>query len=89
MVPITHCGSKRYSCPRLRRSDGFTLIELMVVVMIIAVLVAVGLPTFLSFRSHAQDSSAQQTLTVAQKATFGMALQDDIYPDSTTLVESG
>ena len=71
---------------RVRQSEGFTLIELMVVIMIIAVLVAVGLPTYLRFRSHAQDSSAQQSLTVSQKAAFGIALQDDIYPDSATLV---
>lgn len=85
-LPITPLSIEEVSLPRLRQSDGFTLIELMVVIMIIAVLVAMGLPTFLSFRSHAQDSSAQQTLAVAQKATFGIALQDDTYADSTTLV---
>ncbi|MBI5157319.1 MAG: hypothetical protein HZA58_04815 [Acidimicrobiia bacterium] len=58
----------------------------MVVIMIIAVLVAIGLPTYLRFRSHAQDSSAQQSLAVSQKATFGIALQEDGYPDSATLV---
>ena len=45
------------------------------VVMIIAVLVAIGIPTSLSFRSSAQDSAAQQSLAVAQKATFAIALQ--------------
>lgn len=41
---------------------GFTLIELMVVIAIIAVLVAIGLPTFLGFRESAQDRSAQSDL---------------------------
>ena len=69
-----------------RRADGFTLIELMVVIMIIAILVAIGIPTFLRFRSQAQDSAAQQSLAVAQKATFAVALQADIYPDDAALV---
>ncbi len=69
------------------REDGFTLIELMVVVMIIAVLVAIGIPTFLSFRSRAQDSAAQQSLAVAQKATFAIALQsNDLYPAAASLI---
>jgi type IV pilus assembly protein PilA len=41
---------------------GFTLIELMVVVLIIAVLLAIGLPAFVGFRNSAQDRSAQSDL---------------------------
>ncbi len=43
----------------LKRDEGFTLIELMVVVMIIAVLIAIAIPSFLGFRKSAQDRSAQ------------------------------
>ena len=48
---------------RRRREDeeGFTLIELMVVVLIIAILVAIAVPTFMGARSRAQDRSAQST----------------------------
>ena len=47
----------------IRRDDeGFTLIELMVVVMIIAVLIAIAIPSFLGFRKSAQDRSAQSEL---------------------------
>ncbi len=41
---------------------GFTLIETMVVVMIIAVLLVIGLVTFLGFREAAQDRAAQSDL---------------------------
>ena len=47
---------------RLAGDEGFTLIELMVVVMIIAVLIAIAIPSFLGFRSSAQDRSAQSDI---------------------------
>ena len=47
-----------------RRDDeeGFTLIELMVVVLIIAILIAIAIPTFLGARQRAQDRAAQSDL---------------------------
>ena len=45
---------------RIRKKDeGFTLVELMVVVMIIAILMAIAIPTFLNSRKRAQDSAAK------------------------------
>jgi type IV pilus assembly protein PilA len=55
----------------LNKDEGFTLIELMVVVMIIAVLIAIAIPSFLGFRKSAQDRSAQSELRnvlLAEKA---------------------
>ncbi len=45
-----------------KQDEGFTLIELMVVVMIIAVLMAIAIPTFLGSQNKAKDRSAQSSL---------------------------
>lgn len=50
------------SSPIQRREDkGFTLIELMVVVLIIAILLAIAIPTFLGAQNKAKDRSAQSS----------------------------
>jgi type IV pilus assembly protein PilA len=47
---------------RIRDDRGFTLIELMVVVLIIAILIAIAIPTFLGLRRRAQDRASQSDL---------------------------
>ena len=44
---------------------GFTLIELMVVLLIMAILLAIAIPTFLGVKSGAYDRSTQSNLTNA------------------------
>lgn len=47
---------------RAQDEDGFTLIELMVVVMILTILIVMGLPTFLGVKARFQDRAAQADL---------------------------
>jgi type IV pilus assembly protein PilA len=55
---------------RLRAADdsGFTLVELLVVTLIIGILAAIAIASFLNQRSKAQDSQAKVYATTAAKA---------------------
>ena len=69
---------RNFVARRRDAEEGFTLIELMVVVLIIAILIAIAIPTFLGARQRAQDRAAQSDLR------NGLTAEKTVYTDAQT-----
>ncbi|HLI54132.1 MAG TPA: prepilin-type N-terminal cleavage/methylation domain-containing protein, partial [Acidimicrobiales bacterium] len=70
-----------------REDEGFTLIELMVVVLIIAILLAIAIPTFLGARNTANARAAQSDLRNALTAEQTYWTNNQAFSNNLTSIE--
>ncbi|CAB4653246.1 MAG: prepilin-type N-terminal cleavage/methylation domain-containing protein [Actinobacteria bacterium] len=82
----TQLSERRLGAPRRgdNRENGFSLVELMVVVMILGVLLAVALPTFLGARRPASDRRAETILHTALLAARSSVDTQEGYANLST-----
>ncbi|MEP6625792.1 MAG: prepilin-type N-terminal cleavage/methylation domain-containing protein, partial [Acidimicrobiia bacterium] len=68
-----------------RDADGFTVIELLIVIGIIGILIGIMIPTLLSARTPAQDRQAQNLLRNSLSAAKAVETSDGVSPTQTSL----
>ncbi|RDU65672.1 hypothetical protein CQA44_00615 [Helicobacter sp. MIT 14-3879] len=69
----------------MKRRSGFSMIELVFVIVILGVLAAVAVPRFVATRTDAQVATARSDLASVQKAVVAKVFADNLDPKATSV----
>lgn len=75
--------------PRPSRSEGFTLIEVMITVVIVAILASIALPSYRQYIVRSKRSAAQAQMMDIANRQQQFLLANRSYADKTALTASG
>jgi type IV pilus assembly protein PilA len=64
----------------IRRNAGFTLVEVLIIIVIIGLLAAIAIPQFIAYRSRAIDSQLKSDLRNAAVAVESYFTKKSVYP---------
>lgn len=67
------------------RREGFTLIELMLVVAIVGILAAIAVPKYLSFQTRARQSEAKELLSTLYSAQESWFAENQTYASADAI----
>lgn len=68
----------------LRRTQGFTLVELMIVVVVIGILIAIAIPNFMGLSDHAREAAVKNNAHTVQLGAEDFAVRNSgAYPAAT------
>lgn len=77
----------RFHLKKLKRNEGFTLVELLVVVIVIGILSAIALPNLMAQTGKARETEAKNNLSILGRAQQAYFFQRGTFADSLAKLE--